>query len=438
MADMKVYRRLLQKVSKTKTKVLCALREEGCRQAAEMLQTPSREASATRCNACLGCTTYQTLGPCLRCLPCEREEECVEHSRLCFKWRQPATTFVAGSTVTGVSSACNLAEYDIETYKDLVDKLGDASLEIESTLDTFPAGSDKHDNDRFSSAQRQRDIMNEDEQLVLIETLLVRYQEERARLRELDEDDQSVRDDAVDVGQGLEAAGGDPVSPPAGPGRFGLQLDTHTHMQFGDLRSPPAGMNDGGAWAMSDAGRSLEAWDALGLQEHPDEDLGGAAGLLENQVDPPQVTSAGSTERVETQIKVSQAEASVSLPVSTREEPVVSTPVVTFRLEGAGGGGAITSASAIPATKPSVSNSFTVTVSSTTTRTTPFQSPIISLASLEERDKESRRRRSVLEGEEVADREPTSRAVDARLSQAKLLVTTRTQAVARDLDALVT
>ena len=113
MADMKVYRRLLQKVSKTKTKVLCALREEGCRQAAEMLQTPSREVGATRCNACLGCTTYQMLGPCLRCLPCEREEECIEHSRLCFKWRQPATTYVAGSTVTGVSSACNLAEYDI-------------------------------------------------------------------------------------------------------------------------------------------------------------------------------------------------------------------------------------------------------------------------------------------------------------------------------------
>ena len=319
-----------------------------------------------------------------------------------------------------------------------MDKLGDASLEIESTLDTFPAGSDKHDNDRFSSARRQRDIMNEDEQLMLIETLLVRYQEERARLRELEEDDQSVRDDAVDVGQGLDAAGDDPVSPLAAPGRFGLQLDTHTHLQFGDLRSPPAEMNDGGAWATSDAGRSLEAWDALGLQEHIDGDLGGAAGLLERQIIPPQVTSAGNTERVEPQIKVSQAEVSVSLPVSTREEPAVSTPVVTFRLEGAGGGGAITSASAIPVTKPSVSNSFTVTVSSTNTRTTPFQSPMISLASLEGRDKESRRRRSVSEGEEVADRETTSRTGDARLSQAKLLVATRTQAAARDLDALVT
>ena len=67
MQEMKVYRKLLQKISKTKTKVLCALREEGCREAAEMLQTPSREAGAQRCKTCLGCNTHQALGPCLRC-----------------------------------------------------------------------------------------------------------------------------------------------------------------------------------------------------------------------------------------------------------------------------------------------------------------------------------------------------------------------------------
>ena len=45
------------------------------------------------------------------------------------------TTFVVGSVVTGVSSLCIVAEYDLKKYRELLDKLGDASLDIEMVLD---------------------------------------------------------------------------------------------------------------------------------------------------------------------------------------------------------------------------------------------------------------------------------------------------------------
>ena len=175
--EMKSYRKLLQKVSRMKTKLLFALREEGCLEAAEMLHSPPKEAGAVRCNDCLGCTTLTTMGGCGNCMDCEKEQDCTEHSRLCFSWRQPPTTYVAGSVVTGISSGCNLVDYDIGKYRELVDRLGDVSVEIESTLDDFPVGSEVHRNDRFSQARRERDILNEDESLAKIEILLGRYQD---------------------------------------------------------------------------------------------------------------------------------------------------------------------------------------------------------------------------------------------------------------------
>ena len=46
--------------------------------------------------------------------------------------------------VTGVSSICNLVDYDMTRYKEMLDKLGDASVDIEATLDDFPVGSEQH------------------------------------------------------------------------------------------------------------------------------------------------------------------------------------------------------------------------------------------------------------------------------------------------------
>ena len=180
--EVRAYRKLLQKISRVKTKVLCALRDEGCPEAAEMLQTPARETGASRCGRCVGCHTLQSQGPCSECPECRGQQECVEHTRLCFTWRQPPTTFVAGSVVTGVSSLCNAAEYDLAKYKTLMDKLGDASLDVESTLDEFPRGSQHHLQDRYNASRRTRDIQYEEEQLRTIEILLLRYQEERVRL----------------------------------------------------------------------------------------------------------------------------------------------------------------------------------------------------------------------------------------------------------------
>ena len=157
----------------------------------------------------------------MTCLDCRAEADCSEHTRLCFGWRQPSTTFVMGSTVTGVSSLCNIAEYELDKYKDLVEKLGEASLEVDAVLDQFPAGSEEHRNGRFNQSRRERDIRCEDEQLMLIESLLNRYQEQRVRLRDVhsDSEDGGI-DDAVEVSAG--ASGG-----------YGLLSRTETHYTFG-------------------------------------------------------------------------------------------------------------------------------------------------------------------------------------------------------------
>ena len=153
---VKCYRRYLQKISRLKTKILCALRDEGVPEACELLQTPTREVNAVRCGRCVGCHTLQTVGPCFVCPECASHQECAEHTRLCFAWRQPSATFVGGSVVTGVSSVCNAKDYDITKYKELMDLLGEASLDIEGVLDDFPHGTNHHHQDRFNASQKNQ------------------------------------------------------------------------------------------------------------------------------------------------------------------------------------------------------------------------------------------------------------------------------------------
>ena len=217
--QVKTYRKHLQKISRLKTKILGALRDKGCREAAELLQMPAKEPGATRCSKCVGCRTLASEGPCHGCLACQGNTECEEHTRLCMTWSQPATTFVAGSVSTGVSSLCNVIDYDLAKYKELMDKLGDASLEVEAVLNEFPVGSDKHVNDRFNASRRTRDIEVEEDQFATIEMLLNRYQEHRVRLRDVLGSDDEDEDDAIDVGRSV-------------PAPFGLLTQTNTLHQF--------------------------------------------------------------------------------------------------------------------------------------------------------------------------------------------------------------
>ena len=170
--QVKSYRRYLQKIARIKTKVLAALRDKGVAEAAELLQVPAREEGTTRCQKCIGCYTLQQEGPCTSCPQCLDSRGCVEHTRLCFTWRQPSTTYVDGSVVTGVSSLCNIMEYNLNKYKDLMDKLGETSLEVESVLDDFPTGSHHPQRERFNASRRTRDIHMEEDQLRTIEILL--------------------------------------------------------------------------------------------------------------------------------------------------------------------------------------------------------------------------------------------------------------------------
>ena len=102
--------------------------------------------------------------------------------------------------VTGVSSVCNIIDYDLDKYRRLVDELGEASLSVEAALDDLPANAEQHSNDIYNATRRTRDVENEEEQLLKIEGMLNRYQEQRARLTELASEDEETPNDAVDVG----------------------------------------------------------------------------------------------------------------------------------------------------------------------------------------------------------------------------------------------
>ena len=222
----------------------------------------------------------------------------MEHTRLCFAWRQPSTTFVAGSVVTGVSSICNAVEYDLTKYKLLMDKLGEASLDVESTLDEFPRGSNHHQQDRYNASRRTRDIENEEEQLRTIEILLLRYQEERVRLDDVLSDAEDEGNDAVEVRDDQETPA-EPVAP------YGLMSQTNTHYQF---NSPaPAGL-DVASRADVPAGGGEE------------QDLGFGLGV--GAVDPAFLRS----------LITSPEEHRSDGPLPSRDEPVTNLPALTLQL----------------------------------------------------------------------------------------------------------
>ena len=428
--QMKLYRRGLQKIAKIKTKVLCALRDEGVREAGELLQTPAREVDAVRCDRCVGCTTLRTQGSCQRCPSCVSERECTEHTRLCFQWRQPTTTFVVGSVVTGVSSLCNIVDYDLKKYRELLDQLADASIEVEATLDDFPAGAPQHLNHRYNASRRTRDTANEEEQFLVIEALLTRYQEERVRLHDVDSDDEEPRDDAVDAGR-------------SGAEGFGLTSYTQTHYPFSDMNQPEGIIppTEGAAPQLDNLGLGL----GLPLAEETEEILFGGESF-EDVLGPgtryavpfvPRPTGVlpvskpaptPSTSVIESASGQTMTSGPITAPAKGLAEVAVSPPrkaatrVTTF-----------STLYDAPRMTPIVSSeevrtTTTVTTSSTTTTPVSSVADALSLASL----LGGRRRRSTSEGEV----ESTAQRQD-KLFRTKQLVATRSRMFSQNLDAVL-
>ena len=425
--DVKTYRRQLQKISKTKTKILCALRDEGCREAAELLQTPAREPGVERCRRCVGCHTLETLGPCFHCPGCQAQEECTEHSRLCFAWRQPTATFVVGSVITGVSSLCNVQEYDLTKYKDLVEQLGEMSLEIECTLDEFPVGSTEHRNDRYNATKRTRDMQNEEEQRLVIETLLNCYQDERSRLDEVQSEAEEPIDDTVEVDGGLDDQPETEIVRPRAP--YGLLSQTNTLYQFGgtpgenvqpgvllDLDNPPP--------ATLDDGLGLGA--NLGLEEL------GADRILTG------FNTAGSREDGDTRTK-SPVSPSVSPrpAVKTSDRVTFSPPSQPVRLSTPQPTTAANSfIDAGPTRSTAIGCITTTSITTTTTATTP--SMIANLVTPQSKGggAATLRRRSSSEGDEERLGDRRREGMQDQVFKAKQLVATRSKRFAQDLNAL--
>ena len=419
--EVRSYRKLLQKISRVKTKILCALRDEGCPEAARMLQMPVREAGASRCDRCVGCHTLQAQGPCAKCPECQEQRECVEHTRLCFTWRQPPTTFVAGSVATGVSSLCNAAEYDLTRYKTLLDNLGDASLDVESTLDDFPRGSRHHLQDRYNASRRTRDIQCEEEQLGTIETLLLRYQEERVRLDDVLSDGDDDGNDAVEVGGGEGSHSGQ-----AAP--FGLMSQTHTHYQF---NSPaPAGLDVASrADVLAGGGDEQDLGFGLGLGVVD-------PALLQSLITSPRRASLERSPPLErrtsyqpTSFRSPSRKSSVASPPRKEPECQVSGLTTTPSVQ---------PPSSTAAAGVSSLSCTTTTVTTTYTRTTPHVSVTMAgLSPPKSGEMASGRRRSSSGGEQDGRHLMTRDDAKDKLFRVKQLVATRSQILSQDLDLIV-
>ena len=419
--QVKNYRRYLQKIARIKTKVLAALRDEGCVEAAELLQVPARVEGAVRCQKCIGCYTLQHEGPCTSCPQCLDNRGCVEHTRLCFTWRQPSTTYVEGSVVTGVSSVCNVIEYELTKYKELMDKLGEASLEVESVLDDFPSGSHQPQRERYNATRRTRDIHMEEDQLRTIEILLDRYQDERVRLQDVGSDLDSVVNDAVEV-----------HAEPGAP--YGLMSQTNTHYQFGT--PAPAGLpilDEASGDAIEPDGDALGFGLGFGLESQEIFQT-----LLQEPISPASTPQEGASQAEDVhrprsrstsgpRVSISSEVERRSLPASPpRKEPSRSQP--TLRI--------ITPARSPP--KPTTTSSTTVTVTSTTTRTTPSTATAQSHARTSAGPHTSARRRSSSEGELDGNRQQARESGQEHVFRTKQLVATRSQILSQDLDILVT
>ena len=427
---MKSYRRLLQKISKLKTKILCALRDEGVREAGDLLQAPTREDNAARCNACVGCSTLANMGPCEVCPSCIQETECTEHTRLCFAWRQPTTTFIVGSVVTGVSSLCVIAEYDLRKYRELLDKMGDASLEIEAVLDEFPTGAEQHRNDRYNATRRTRDTQYEEEQFLVIENLLNRYQDERVRLTELQSDDEEEVDYVEEV------------RPKAGEG-YGLMSHTQTHYTFTEAARQPLGTSPDGGPGDLGLGLGMGEMTTQGLQSW----LASAH--------QPTISLPADNQEVWTNPCPASGEKPVATPVTTISGPsdrpsevlthVSSAVPTTSYQSGLKDVHSSTSDAAVspprkanpatPATR--VVNLTTTTVTTSATVTTPSAS-VLGQGRVSWSDtSRTERRRSSSEG--LDGRGPASQVEENdRLFRIRQLVATRSKTFSKNLDAILT
>ena len=420
--EVKTYRRFLQKISRIKTKILCALREEGCAEAAELLHAPAREEGAVRCNTCIGCHTLRSIGPCASCPQCVEDRECVEHTRLCLAWRQPATTFIGGSVVTGVSSVCNIIEYDLSKYKDLMDKLGEASLEVEALLDEFPHGSQHHLQDRYNATRRTRDIHMEEEQLRVIETLLLRYQDQRRRLHDVLSDDEDDGNDAQEVHGG-------------GIAPFGLMSNTQTHYQLGTQAPTGIPMEprlEPGGSEPDDGGLGLGLGLPLGNQDM-------FRSILRSPTPPVSATRASSVDssdprfvglpppvakevRIQTPVTSQGGTPPVSPP--RKEQPRNPAAPSNFATGGASPVGTVTSAT-------------TTTVTATWTRTTPSSSATMPQTPTPVKAASNVRRRSSSEGENEGSSLRQKEVERAQLFRTKQLVATRSLNLSQELDIML-
>ena len=184
--DYRSWSRLLAKCNATRIKILCALSDNDCREASEMLGESPRLPAPVRCGHCPGCPNMTSLKACKVCPGCQNNHGCVERGRLCFNWTRSATYLQQGSIGTAISSKFDFALADLSHYRERVDKLTEASINLDLTIAQFPADESYPAlHPIYCKERRCKEIQDEEITFSRVESVLASHGEQRERLTEV-------------------------------------------------------------------------------------------------------------------------------------------------------------------------------------------------------------------------------------------------------------
>ena len=313
------------------------------------------------------------------------------------------------------------------------------------------------------AARRERDVANEEEQLTVLSTMVLRYQEQDARLQEMDSDGDGPVDDAVDV------ATLDPIA-------YGIFSHTNTLYAFGDGPRPGAGFpldhQQQDARMNEQADSPPEGLDlplaALGLGEGIDFDLiesesilAGGGGMSQSDAggqQPGEGFGARPREPRRVTLPPSTMAAQPTLAGITPRDPPKTTGM-TVPAEHSGNHAqaannptsesAVSPPRVVPKTSEtavslgtgsplrSVAMSGSATITTSSTKTTPSTSASLSSSAFTIHGRSRDRLRSVSEGDPSSNPLGSLTGTRDELSRLKMLVSARTQSLSQDLMAVL-
>ena len=87
--------------------------------------------------------------------------------------------------MSSASSAFDVRETDLVKYKRTLTELEEHSMDLDDTMEKWPANESEAVDPRWLKARHDKDIVNEHRQMQRVEALLERYREVKERIDEV-------------------------------------------------------------------------------------------------------------------------------------------------------------------------------------------------------------------------------------------------------------